>query len=406
MTRSIPIFLSPAALVLASCSAAQTGDNAAASSTPSPTMAAANGQAVAGTPVELQSTSPFAAASHATLDEPWAIAVHPEDGRLFITEQAGTMKVYDPATGRTSPVTGLPQVAYGGQGGLGDFVFGPDFAQSRMVYLSWAEAAGNETYRAVAGRGRLACNGDDCRIENLEPIWRQSEAVTGQGHYSHRIAFSPDGQHLYISSGDRQKQDPAQDLSNNLGTVVRLGLDGTPAPGNPFADRSAPTDQIWTYGQRNILGLAFDPQGELWGLEHGPAGGDELNLLKTGNNYGWPVRSNGDNYNGTTIPDHSADDGFVKPVIGWTPVIAPGDFLFYTGAMWPEWQGDALIANLRSTSISRVDIAADDASANEAARYAFPERLRDIAQAPDGALWVIEDGENGRLLRLTPKRGG
>lgn len=406
MTRSILAAFSLPALLLASCSAAQTGDSAATSSTPSPSMAPASGQVVAGTTVKLQSTSPFAAASHATLAEPWAIAVHPQDGRLFITEQRGTMKVYDPATGRTGSVSGLPQVAYGGQGGLGDFVFAPDFASSGTVYLSWAESGGGDGRRAVAGRGRLVCEGDDCRLADLTRVWEQSKAIESNGHFSHRIAFSPDGRHLFISSGDRMQQDPAQDLSNNLGTVVRLELDGTPAPGNPFASRGAPTDQIFTYGQRNILGLAFDPDGELWGLEHGPAGGDELNLLKSGSNYGWPTRSYGENYNGTPIRDHTADDGFVKPVIQWTPVIAPGDFIFYTGPMWPGWRGDALIANLRATSISHVKIAADDASASEAARYEFPERLRDIAQAPDGALWVIEDGEDGRLLRLTPKRGG
>jgi glucose/arabinose dehydrogenase len=395
--------LFPAVLLFASCGSAQTGDSAPAAnaSTPATGMSAA-AQVVAGEPVAL-TDSPFAAASHGAFAEPWAIAVHPQNGALFITEKAGTMKFYEPASGRMGNVTGLPEVAYGGQGGLGDIAFAPDFAQSGTVYLSWAADAGDGARKAVLGRGRLACaDGGDCRIEGLAQIWDQSLPVDSAGHFSHKVAFSPDGGHLFVSSGDRMQADPAQDLGNNLGSVVRLQLDGTPAPGNPFADRGAPTDQVWTYGQRNVLGLQFDPNGELWGLEHGPRGGDELNHLEPGNNYGWPARSNGVNYDGSDIPDHTADDGFVKPAISWNPVIAPGDFLFYTGDMWADWRGHALIANLGATSISRVTVAADDASATEAGRYRFPKRLRDIAQSSDGSLWVIEDGAGGRLLRLTP----
>ena len=390
----------PAAMLFASCSNAQSGESAASSSErPDP----AEGQIVGGTPVELPEQAPFSVASHGTFDEPWAIAVHPQDGRLFITEKAGTMKFYDPASGRTGIVTGLPEVAYGGQGGLGDIAFAPDFAQSGMVYLSWAAGADGNARKAVAGRGRLVCDAvDACQIEGLEQIWEQSPPIESAGHFSHKLAFSPDGRYLFISSGERMQGEPAQDLSNNLGSVVRLLPDGSPAPGNPFADRSSPTDQIWTYGQRNILGLQFDGSGELWGLEHGPRGGDELNHLQPGNNYGWPERSNGINYDGSDIPDHSADDGFTKPAISWTPVIAPGDFIFYNGEMWPDWQGQALIANMGTTSMSRVAIADDDASAIEEARYAFPARLRDIAEGPDGSLWLIEDGADGRLLRSVP----
>jgi glucose/arabinose dehydrogenase len=271
------------------------------------------------------------------------------------------------------------------------------------VYLSWAASAGGDARKAVVGCGTLTCDArGDCRIEGLTQIWEQSLPLASPGHFSHKLAFSPDGRHLFVSSGDRMQGDPAQDLTNNLGAVVRLMPDGTPAAGNPFADRGAPTDQIWTYGQRNILGVAFDPDGDLWGLEHGPRGGDELNHLEPGNNYGWPTRSNGINYDGTDIPDHTADDGFVKPAISWNPVIAPGDFLFYTGDMWADWRGQVLIANLGVPSITRVTIAGDNASATEAARYPFPKRLRDIAQSSDGALWVIEDRAGGRLLRLTP----
>jgi len=311
---------------------------------------------------------------------------------------------YQPASGRLGTVSeGLPEIAYGGQGGLGDLEFSPDYESSGTVYLSWAKGEPGKATRAAVGRGRLVCEEhDSCRIEGLTQIWEQSRDGARTGHYSHRIAFSPDGGHLFISSGDRQEISPAQDLSNTLGTVVRLNLDGTPAADNPFASRGAPTDQIWSYGHRNVLGLAFDAQGQLWEIEHGPKGGDELNRVDRGANYGWPVRSDGVHYNADPIPDHSSDDGFAKPAISWDPVIAPGGMIFYTGDMFADWQDQLLVANLATTSISRIVTNAAANSATEEARYDFPRRLRDIAQAPDGAIWVIEDKEGGRLLRLTP----
>ncbi len=373
-------------LGFASCTSAQTGDSPAAS----------------GETVALADGSPFAAESHGTFNMPWAIAFEPGTGNVFVTEKPGTAKFYNIATGAVGEVTGLPEVAFRGQGGLGDVAFAPDYAESGTIYLTWAQDVEGGTV-ATMGMGTLSCgDSGDCTIEGLTEIWRQSRAGERPGHYSHKIAFSPDGAYLFLSSGDRQEQDPAQDLSNNLGAVLRLNLDGTPAAGNPFADQGSPTDQIWSYGHRNLLGLAFAPDGELWDIEHGPAGGDELNHVEPGNNYGWPVRSDGDNYNGDPIPDHSADDGFTKPAISWNPVIAPGDMIFYTGDMFGAWQGDALVANLRTQSIVRIEADAATNSAEEVARYAFPNRLRDIAQASDGALWVIEDGADGRLLRLTP----
>ena len=194
--------------------------------------------------------------------------------------------------------------------------------------------------------------------------------------------------------------EPAQGLDNNLGKVLRLNLDGTPADGNPFAERGGVSREIWSYGHRNIAGLQFDLDGTLWDLEHGPRGGDEINRVQRGANYGWPVRSNGINYNGDPIPDHSADDGFTKPAISWTPVIAPGDFIFYSGKLWPQWRNQALAAGLGSTSLVRVSLAGDKGT--EEARYAFDNRLRDIVEAPDGSIYLIEDGPDGRLLHLTP----
>lgn len=342
----------------------------------------------------------------ASFEEPWAITFAPGTAMLFVTEKAGTVKVLDTATGTIGTVAGAPKVDYGGQGGLGDIAFLPAEAgmplDGRTIYLSWAEAGDGDTRGAVVGKGTLACTGvQGCAVEGISVIWRQTPKVTGRGHYSHRIAISPDGQHLFIASGERQKMQPAQDTTNTLGSIVRLNLDGTPAAGNPMADKGGVTAQIWSYGHRNILGMDWDAQGRLWEVEHGPAGGDELNLVKAAANYGWPIRSNGEHYNGDPIPDHSADDGFAQPALTWTPVIAPGDMLIYTGDMFAAWKGHALMAGLASQAI--VDVAIDGETAREVTRHEFDKRLRSIAQGPDGALWVAEDGKGARLLKLTAR---
>ena len=338
---------------------------------------------------------------HGTFAEPWAAAFEPGTGMLFITEKAGTIKFYNPSAGTTGNVTGVPKVDYGGQGGLGDIAFAPDYATSGAIYLSWAEAGNGDSRGAVVGKGQLDCSaGTSCAIKDLNVIWRQAPKVSGRGHYSHRITFSPDGQYLFIASGDRQKMQPAQDRSNNLGSVIRLTLDGKPAADNPFAIEGGVTSEIWSYGHRNILGLEFDAQGRLWDLEHGPKGGDEFNLVKKAANYGWPVVSDGIHYDNDPIPDHSTRPEFAAPAISWTPVIAPGDFIFYDGAMFGSWRGDALIAGLKTNAIIRVSI--DGEKATETGRYDMGERIREIVQGPDGAIWVLEDTGTGRLLRLTP----
>ena len=376
------------------------GDNAPAS-TPAP-MAAA-GEPVA-LPAENTTPAPFAITAHGECAEPWAMAFEPGTGRRAITEKAGTAKMVDLAAGRVVPINGMPTVAYGGQGGLGDIAFAPDYATSRNVYLSWAQAGTGDARRAVVGRGQLACTSDACSVTGLSVIWQQSPEIASGGHFSHKIAFSPDGQHLFVSSGERMQGAPAQDLATNLGKIVRLNLDGTPAAGNPFADRGGVSAQIWSYGHRNLLGLHFDSNGQLWDLEHGPRGGDELNRVERAANYGWPDRSNGDDYDGNVIPDHSADDGFTKPAISWNPVIAPGDFVFYSGNAFPAWRGNVIAANLGVGTLVRVTIGADGRTATEAERWRFPRRLRDISEAADGTIWMIEDGPGGRLLHLTPTR--
>ncbi len=334
-----------------------------------------------------------------TFDEPWAMALLPS-GEILVTEKAGTLRLrLADARILTLP---LPiKVDYGGQGGLGDIALSPDFANDRTFYVSWAGAGPDDTRGAELGRGRILFLGETALVENFETIWRQTPKVTGRGHYSHRIAFSPDGKYLFVASGERQKFSPAQDLSVNLGKIVRLNLDGTPAPGNPFADKGGTSAEIWSYGHRNILGLQFDAEGRLWDLEHGPAGGDELNLVKPGQNYGWPLVSDGDHYSGEKIPRHATRPDLAAPAISWNPVIAPGDFIFYSGRMWPEWKGQALIAGLGSGGLVRVRI--DGEKAIEEARYPLGNRIREIREAPDGSLYLLEDGKCGRLLRLSRK---
>ena len=378
----IPTFaLSLPLLVIASCGSAQSGDSAAR--TPAQNAAA-----------------PFKVAAMGTFAEPWAIALEPGTGRIFITEKAGTMKVVDPKSGQSGSVGGTPQVAYGGQGGFQDVVFAPDYAKSHTIYLSWAEAGDGGNKGGAVGRGTLACPAlDNCKVEGLKVIWRQQPKVGGVLQYALRMTFSPDGKYLFVSSGDRIAIDYVQKTDNNLGKIVRLLPDGSPAPGNPLAGKGHPADEIWTVGHRNPLGLKFDLKGQLWDLEHGPMGGDEINKLVPGNNYGWPVVSNGDNYNGTPIPRHSTHPEFHAPAISWNPVIAPGDMIFYSGKLWPEWKGQAIIAGLKTQAIIRVSLTDDHGT--EEARYDMGHRIRGLAEAADGSLYVIEDGQGGRLLHLT-----
>lgn len=379
MVRSLLAALSPLALLAASCGPSAAGDSA---------------------PASAEQRDAFGVTPIATLDEPWAMTLLPDGKTALITEKAGRIWMVSLKDGSKRVVGGAPKVDYGGQGGLGDVQLAPDFTTSGRVYLTWAEAGPDNTRGAALGLATLV-QSPAPRLADLKVIWRQTPKVTGRGHYSHRIAFSPDGRFLFLSSGERQKFTPAQDLSNNLGKVLRLNLDGTPASGNPFANKGGVGAQIWSYGHRNVLGLKFDAQSRLWDLEHGPAGGDELNLVEPGKNYGWPLVSDGDNYDGTPIPRNRTRPDLAGPAISWNPVIAPGDFIFHSGKMWPEWKGQALIAALGAQGLVRVRIDGDKAS--EQARYPLGNRIREIVEAPDGALLVLEDRSGGRLLRLSRK---
>jgi glucose/arabinose dehydrogenase len=341
---------------------------------------------------------PFTVEPVASFDEPWAMAFLP-DGRLLVTEKAGRLLVVDRDGNKSAPISGLPAVDYGGQGGLGDVALHPDFADNRLVYISYVEAGDDDTRGAAVARGVLELDGNGGTLSGLEVIWRQLPKVTGRGHYGHRLLFDGAG-HLFISSGERQKFDPAQDMAGNLGKILRLHDDGSVPKDNPFYDDGGVTAQIWSLGHRNPLGIAFDLDGQLWNVEMGPKGGDELNRVVRGENYGYPIVSNGDHYNGEDIPDHDTRPEFAAPAVWWTPAISPGGFMVYDDGLFADWRGDGLIAGLSSQSLVRIEF--DGAAAREAERFDMGKRMRAVVQGPDGAIWMLEDQRGGRLLRLTP----
>ncbi len=334
----------------------------------------------------------------ATFDEPWAMT-ELVDGRLLITERRGKLKLYDPSSSQSIDILGVPTVAYGGQGGLGDIALHPDYKNNHQIYLSYAEK-GNGGYGAVVVRGELNLQEKNSQIRNIKRIWEQVPKVSGQGHYAHRMLFGRDGK-LWISSGERQKFDPAQDMKSNLGKVIRLNDDGTVVADNPFTQQDEIAKQVWSLGHRNPLGIAFDHKDQLWVVEMGPKGGDELNLIHKGENYGYPIVSNGDHYSGKEIPDHVTRPEFKAPEISWTPVISPSNLVFYQKQLFPQWTNKALIGGLSSEAIIVVDT--ESKPVREIQRLNMKQRIRDIYPAHDGSIWVLEDGKNAGLLRLLPK---
>lgn len=349
---------------------------------------------------------PFRVTQVATFDEPWAMTFLP-DGRLLVTERPGRLKLMS-TDGRTiQDVEGVPNVTYGGQGGLGDVVLdvldpasGSD-SIGYLVYLSWAEPGPDGTRGAAVGRAKLDTGGASPRLRDLSVIWRQSPKAYGGGHFGHRLAFSPDKRYLYITSGERMKASPAQDMATNLGKTIRLRPDGSVPPDNPFADRGGVTAQIWSLGHRNALGMAFDADGRLWQHEMGPRGGDEVNLIRRGANYGWPIVSNGDHYDGRPIPDHPTRPTFAAPKVSWNPSISPAGAIIYSGDLFPQWKGSMLLGALTGSALVRV--ALDGETASKAERWDMNARIREVEQGPGGAVWLLEDGPNARLLRLSPR---
>lgn len=340
----------------------------------------------------------IAATQITAFNEPWAMTFLP-DGALLVTEKRG-MLWYVAKDGSKSEVQGLWEVAYGGQGGLGDVVLHPDFERNSWVYLSYAERAkGNATIGAVVVRANLDPTSQPPKLTSVEKLWVQKPKVTGKGHYSHRIAFGPDGK-MFLTSGERQKQTPAQDFDGHLGKVLRLNDDGTVPNDNPWQDRGEIAKQFWTVGHRNMLGIDFDAKGRLWVHEMGPRHGDELNLIIPGKNYGWPIVSNGDHYSGIPIPDHDTRPEFEAPKAYWVPSIAPSGMVIYDSDLFADWNGNAIIGGLVSRALILVDLKGD--MAQEAERFKWGKRVREIEQGPEGALYVLEDGSGGRLLKLIP----
>ena len=365
----------------------------------------------------------------ATLELPWGLALLP-DRRLLITEKPGRLRVW--SDGKLSePVGGVPKVLYrdspSEQGGMMDVAVDPDFARNSLVYLSYSEAAEQQSPQigetddvrltpldmsdniirgGAVARGRL----EGGELRDVKVIWRQVPKTVGRGHFGIRLVFSPDGK-LFITSGERKRFDPAQSLASNLGKVVRINPDGTVPDDNPFAGKEGARPDIWSYGHRNVLSAAFDPAGgNLWVVEMGPLGGDELNLVKRGANYGWPLVSDGAHYTRegvpkalALIPGHGKDDRFVPPVRSWTPVISPSGAAFYNGQMFPRWRGSLLVGGLSSQSLIRLVLDGERVAVEE--RLAMGRRIRDVVEAPDGAILLVVDDRKGDLLRLTPAGG-
>lgn len=343
-------------------------------------------------------------------NQPWAMSFLPT-GELLITEKGGQLlmvgaagdgeavKMQDATSDQLQrfAVAGLPDIRASGQGGLGDVIPHPDYSSNDLVYLSFVEREGDLSGAAVLRAKLDLSEAGNPKLAEQQVIWRQVPKVTGQGHYGHRLAFSQDG-HLFVSSGERQKFDPAQDMEMNLGKVVRLNDDGSVPDNNPWASQGGVAAEFWSIGHRNPLGMAFDTDGQLWVHEMGPRGGDELNRVSEGANFGYPLVSNGRHYSGLPIPDHDTRPDLQAPQISWSPVISPAGFVIYSGQRYKDWQGTGLIGGLSSESLVRVSLGN---SASEIERFDMNQRIREVEEDADGVVYLLEDGAGGRLLRLS-----
>src|SRR5476649_1320811 len=375
---------------------------------------------------------PFTMTTVTTFELPWRIAFLP-DGRMLVTEKVGPVWLVT-QKGEKTPVDNVPAVLWQGQGGMLGVFLSPKYATDHSVYLTYAEPGEEQGTSGLAlARAQLAIGADKVSLEGLQVLWHDMPKGRG-GQFGAQIAFSPDGQYLFLTVGDRQRMTPAQDPNTEVGKILRLTLDGKPAPGNPMAGKmGGPTrplinpprnteaaktatvistytvggpnlapSETWATGVLTPYGLAFAPDGRLWEVEHGPRGGDELNLIEAGKNYGWPLASYAVNYNGVPIPSPDTTPNLTKPVIYWTPIIAPGNLVFYNGAMFPQWRGSALMTGIATQLLNRITFDGKG-GATPAERWMVGHRLRDVEVGPDGALWILEDSQTGGLFRVTPK---
>ena len=373
---------------------------------------------------------PFSVAPVATFGSPWALAFLPGTHDALVTEKPGSVWLVDTATGKKQPVSGAPKVVESSQGGLLDVVASPTFATDHSVYLTYSEPSANGGSGLALARAQLVRSGAGGELTGLKVLWHDPGGGEG-GQFGAIIAFAPDGKSLFLSSGERQRFTPAQDSSQPLGKILHLTLDGAPAPGSPWAGRTGastvaitdpPDDTVaaktaetrtfawpgpnltpsetWSVGHRNPYGLAFDGEGRLWETEMGPKGGDELNLIQPGKNYGWPLVSEGVNYDGVAIPKPSTRPDLTPAKLFWVPSIAPTSLLIYSGSLFPQWKGSGFIGTLAGQSLIRVTFSGDTAQKTD--QWDMGARIRFVGQGPDGAIYLLEDGDAGRLLRLTP----
>ena len=376
-----------------------------------------------------EASNPFVMTQVASFNLPWRIAFLP-DGRMLITEKVGPVWLVT-QNGEKTPIANVPAVVAQGQGGMLGVFLSPHYASDHFVYLTYSEPNEGGSSLALA-RARLALGAGTASLEDLKVIWHDPVGGKG-GQFGAQVAFAPDGKSLFLTVGDRQRFVPAQDPNQPVGKILHLTLDGRPAPGNPNAGKvgaasvpvidpakdseaakTAPVvrtytfpgpnltpSEVWSTGHRTPYGLAFAPDGRLWEVEHGPRGGDELNLIEPGKNYGWPLVEYAPNYDGVPIPSPDTRPDLTKPVLYWTPVIAPGNLIFYKGRMFPQWNGSALVSGMGTQSLSRIVI--DGPTAQRSADLAVGHRIRDVEVGPDGALWMLEDANPGALYRVTPK---
>jgi glucose/arabinose dehydrogenase len=378
-----------------------------------------------------EATLPFTMTTVTTFELPWRLAFLP-DGRMLVTEKVGPIWLVSQKGEKICPVANTPPVYWQGQSGMHGVFLSPHFATDQSIYLTYAEPGDYGGGLALA-RAKLNLTTDSARLGNFEVLWRQIPRGKG-GQEGAQVAFSPDGQYLFLSVGDRQRMTPAQDPDQPVGKILRLTLDGKPAPGNPsfgktgaatiplidpprdteaaktakvvstytFTSPNLTPAETWASGVRTPYGLAFSPAGELWEVEHGPRGGDELNLIEKGKNYGWPLVSYGMNYNGVPIPNPDSRLDLAKPVLYWVPVIAPGNLMFYSSTQtFPQWNGSGFVSGLASKSLTRI-VFDGHGGAKTAERWDVGLRLRDVEQGPDGSLWMLEDANPGALIHVTP----
>jgi glucose/arabinose dehydrogenase len=391
----------------------------------------ARAQVNAGT-LKPEADLPFTMTQVATFKLPWRLAFLP-DGRMLVTEKVGPVWLVT-QQGEKTPVDNVPPVLWQGQGGMLGVFLSPHYATDHFVYLTYSEPGDDPRSSGLAlARATLTIGDGKASLDNLQVLWRDMPKGAG-GQFGAQIAFSPDGQYLFLTVGDRQRMTPAQDPNTEVGKILRLTLDGKPAAGNPMAGKigestrpliapprntemakTAPVlstytlttpnlaqSETWTSGHRTPYGLAFAPDGRLWEIEHGPRGGDELNLIEPGKNYGWPLVGEGPNYDGVPVPGPETRPDLAAPVIYWTPIIAPGNLMFYSGNMFPQWKGSALFGGMATMTLNRITFDGKGGAA-PAERWAVGHRIRDVEQGPDGSLWMLEDANPGGMYKVTPK---